>query len=614
VNSAAGVPAASAADGPSKRRANGYAAIREYAVIGDGRTAALVARDGSIDWLCLPSLDSESVFGALLDAERGGAFRLAPSESFAVGRRYSPDTNVLETTFTTARGSVRVTDAMLLPSSGLAPTRELVRRVEGLSGEVPLRWRVEPRFGYGRSRTRIGRRLGVPVASAGPDAMAILSFDCGEPECGAEGIQGQLTVRGGAHALLVLSVSHEDPLVFPPRPEIERRMRGTLDFWRDWAGGRRYTGPWHDAVLRSSLALKLLIHAPSGAIAAAVTTSLPEELGGVRNWDYRYSWIRDSSATLDALLGLGCPREAESFFWWLLHASQLTHPRVNVLYRLNGRARVPEFELALAGYQSSRPVRVGNAAASQRQLDVYGHLMQTAWLFVEAGGRLSRDIASRLASTADLVASIWRQEDSGIWEVRGPVRHFTQSKMMCWVALDRARRLAAAGQIPGKNASRWLTEASAIRRFVSERCWSPERQSYMRFPGAAETDAGILLPILMGYGPEEDRQRLARTVRNIPAELGDGPLLHRYRGDDGLPGGEGAFLACSFWLVDALARLGQIEEATELMGVLVGLSNDVGLYAEEIDPGDGAFLGNLPQGLVHLALVNAALTLEEVAL
>ena len=595
------------------RRDNGYAAIGDYAVIGDGRTAALVALDGSIDWLCLPNLDSGSVFGALLDAERGGAFRLAPTEPFEAERCYCPDTNVLETTFKTERGSARVTDGLLLPLSGLAPTRELVRRIEGLSGEVQMSWRVEPRFGYGRAGTRIGDRLGIPVASAGSDAIAVLAFDAGEPQSGPEAVAGELVVRDGAEALLALSVSHGDPLVFPRRGEIEVRLEQTLDFWQGWAGDRRYAGPWRDAVLRSALALKLLIHAPSGAIAAAATTSLPEELGGVRNWDYRYSWIRDSSATLDALLGLGCPREAESFFWWLLHASQLTHPRVKVLYRLDGGARVPEHELPFAGYAGSRPVRVGNAAAPQQQLDVYGHLLQTAWLFVQAGGRLSADTASRLASTADLVGSIWDREDSGIWEVRGRVRHFTQSKMMCWVALDRACRLAAAGEISPGNAAQWRLQANAIRSFVSERCWSAARGGYMRFPGAEETDAAILLPILLGYGAEADRGRLVSTVHYIRDVLGSGPLLHRYRGDDGLPGREGAFLACSFWLVDALARLRQVDEAAELMEELLALSNDVGLYAEEIDPETGAFLGNLPQGLVHLALVNAAVTLEAAA-
>jgi GH15 family glucan-1,4-alpha-glucosidase len=570
-----------------------------------------VAADGSIDWLCLPELDSGSVFGALLDAERGGAFRLAPTEPFAAERRYLVDSNLLETTYRTSRGAVRVTDAMPLPLSGLAPTRELVRSIAGLSGEVDMRWSIEPRFGYGQSRTQIGHRAGVPVAAAGPDAMAVLSFEAGEPQGSADAIEGQFTARAGAQALLALSMAHADPLVFSPRSDIERRTAGTLDYWRSWSKERSYEGPWRDAVVRSSLALKLLIHAPSGAIAAAATTSLPEELGGVRNWDYRYSWIRDSSATLDALLSLGCPSEGEAFFWWLLHASQLTHPHVNVLYRLDGRVGLPESELDLAGYQGSRPVRIGNAAAPQRQLDVYGHLLQTAWLFVQAGGLLSADTSSRLASTADLVCSIWSDEDSGIWEVRGLTRHFTQSKMMCWVALERACRLAADGHIPAKNASRWQAQASAIRRFVSDRCWSSERQSYVRFPGASETDASILLPTLIGYGADEDRERLMATVRNIRAELGKGAHLHRYRGEDGLSGQEGAFLACSFWLVDALGRLGEIEEASELMEELLAQSNDVGLYAEEIDPESGAFLGNFPQGLVHLALINAAVTLQE---
>jgi GH15 family glucan-1,4-alpha-glucosidase len=580
-------------------------------VIGDGRTAALVARDGSIDWLCLPDLDSGSVFGAILDAERGGAFRLAPTEPFTADRRYLDDSNVLETTFRTAQGAVRVTDSMPLPLGGLAPTRELVRSIEGLSGEVAMHWRVEPRFGYGRSRTRIRTRAGVPVAHAGPSAIAVLSFGAGEPQGSAEGIGGQFTARNGGNAMLALSAAHGDPLVFPPRSAIERRASATLDYWRGWARERSYDGPWREAVIRSSLALKLLIHAPSGAIAAAVTTSLPEELGGVRNWDYRYSWIRDSSATLDALLNLGCPSEGDAFFWWLLHASQLTHPKVSVLYRLDGRAGSSETELDLSGYRGSCPVRIGNAAAPQRQLDVYGHLLQTAWLFVEAGGRLSADTSSRLAGTADVVSSIWKEEDSGIWEVRGLTRHFTESKMMCWIAIDRACRLAADGHIPAKSSSRWREEATAIRRYVSDQCWSSERQGYLRFPRASETDASILLPTLIGYGAEDERGRLLATIRNIRAELGSGSLLHRYRGEDGLTGQEGAFLACSFWLVDALGRLGELEEAGELMEELLAQSNDVGLYAEEIEPASGAFLGNFPQGLVHLALINAAVTLQE---
>jgi GH15 family glucan-1,4-alpha-glucosidase len=296
-----------------------------------------------------------------------------------------------------------------------------------------------------------------------------------------------------------------------------------------------------------------------------------------------------------------------------MHASQLTQPRVNVLYRLNGRAEAPERELPLAGYRHSRPVRVGNAAAPQLQLDVYGHVMQTAWLHVAAGGQLPSGAGRRLAATADLVSAIWTQGDSGIWEVRSAPRHFTQSKMMCWIALDRACRLAEIGHIPRSHASDWRTQAEMIRRFVSDHCWSHARQTYERYPGSDGVDASLLLPTLLGYGAGGDHRRLALTVARIRAELGDGPLLRRYQGDDGLPGEEGAFLACSFWLVDALARLGQVRDAVALMDDLLALSNDVGLFAEEVDPASGAFLGNFPQGLVHLALINAAVSVEEVS-
>jgi GH15 family glucan-1,4-alpha-glucosidase len=592
-------------------RVSGYAPIGDYAIVGDGRTAALVARDGSIDWLCLPDLDSGSIFGALLDADRGGAFRLAPVDTFTVDRRYVPGTNVLETTFTTAGGSVRVTDAMPLALAGLAPTRELVRQIDGLSGTVPLRWAIEPRFDYAGTRTRITTRAGVPVATSAGAALAVLAFDAGEPHCHDDAISGEVTARCGSRGLIALSVAYEDPLVLSPRRDIERRLEKTLEYWRGWTATRHYHGRWREAVLRSALALKLLIHAPSGAVAAAATTSLPEQIGGVRNWDYRYSWIRDTSATLNALTRIGYPAEADPYLWWLMHASQLTQPRVNVLYRLNGRAEAPERELPLAGYRQSRPVRVGNAAAPQLQLDVYGHVMHTAWLHVAAGGRLPSGSGRRLAATADLVSTIWQEEDSGIWEVRSAPRHFTESKMMCWIALDRACRLAEAGHIPGSHSSEWRRQANLVRRFVGDECWSAVRQTYERYPGAEGVDASLLLPVLLGYGAGEEHDPLALTVARIRAELGDGPLLRRYDGDDGLPGDEGAFLACSFWLVDALARLGQVREAVELMEELLALSNDVGLFAEEIDATSGALLGNFPQGLVHLALINAAVTLQD---
>jgi GH15 family glucan-1,4-alpha-glucosidase len=591
-------------------RRDGYLPIRDYAAIGDGRTAALIGSDGSIDWLCLPDLDSPSVFAALLDAERGGAFELAPRSPFGTERRYRPDTNVLETTFATAEGSVRVTDAMPLPRGGLAPGRELVRRIEGLSGEVPMRWRVEPRFGYGARRTRVDCRTGVPRATAGSDALAVPAWGAGDPSCTEGSISGEFTASAGSRSLLALAASHAEPLVLPSRTEVEQRLDATTEFWRSWAESRSYEGPWRDAVIRSALALKLLVYAPSGAIAAAATTSLPEEIGGERNWDYRFSWLRDAFFTLDAFLALGCPAEADAYLSWLLHASQLTHPRLRVLYALGGGTRTPEHKLDFAGYRRSRPVRAGNAAGAQRQLDVYGELLQTAWRYVDGGHGLDRDTARRLAAIADEVCRLWVEPDSGIWEVRSAPLHFTQSKMMCWVALDRASRLAEAGRLPDEGILRWRRARDEIRAFVETRCWSEELRSYVRHPGSAELDASLLLGLLMGYRPADGR-RLDDTLDALARELRHGPLLERYRGEDGLGGREGAFLACSFWLVEALARRDRLEEAAELMDELLALANDVGLYAEEIDVAGGEFLGNFPQGLVHLALVNAAVVWTE---
>ncbi len=594
-----------AGDGPAAR---GYVPIGDYAAIGDGRTVALVARDGSIDWLCVPELDSPSVFGSVLDAERGGRFELQPVIPAQVARRYRPDSNVLETTFTTAHGVVRVTDAMTLPNSDLGPARELVRRIDGLAGVVPMRWRIAPRFAYGARRPRLELRAGTPVALDGRDALAVCSWDAGGAQIQDEAVSGRFEARASSSALIALCMAHQEPLVLPAREAVDARLAGTTAYWQDWAARRTYDGPWRDAVIRSALALKLLVHASSGAIAAAATTSLPEEIGGGRNWDYRYSWVRDSAFTLDALLELGCPSEADAFFWWLLHASQLTHPRLEVLYRLDGREPEPERALDLDGYRGSRPVRVGNEAARQTQLDIYGSLLQTAHIYAREGGRLDRDTGRRLAGIADLVCRTWTQPDSGIWEVRSEPTHFTHSKMMCWVALDRALRLSHAGHVPSKHAATWRRERRAIRDFIETRCWSVDLRSYTRQAGGEELDASLLLGVLFGY-ESPDPERLPATVDAIRRELGHGPLLARYDGDDGLEGTDGAFLCCSFWLADALARIGRVDEATALMEQLLALANDVGLYAEELDAQTNELLGNTPQALVHLALINAAVSI-----
>lgn len=595
------LPASSEGSG----RRDGYAPLRDYAAIGDGRTVALVARDGSVDWLAAPDLDSPTAFGAVLDAQRGGSFALEPAVGYQAERRYAPGTNVLETTFTTDLGTVRVTDALTLPDANLPPVRELQRRIDGLSGSVPMRWRVVPGFGYGTRRARIGARSGVPVASSGADAFAVCSWEAGTPEYTAEAVSGRFRTAPGSRALIAVCFAHQDPLVLPTRAECEARLERTAAAWRGWVGERTCPGPWSQAVARSALALKLLVFAPSGAVAAAATSSLPERVGGVRNWDYRYSWVRDSAFTLNAFLHLGCSQEAQAYFWWLMHATALTHPRLRVLYRLDGGARAPERELPLSGYRGSAPVRIGNAAVGQLQLDTYGELLQTAWQYTGAGGRLDADVARRLAGMADLVCRIWRQPDAGIWEVRSPPQHFTQSKMMCAVALDRAVRLAEQRLLPDRHVNRWRRERQAIIDFVETRCYSDRLHSYVRSAGSQEVDASLLLGLLNGYA-SADQPRLLGTIKAIRRELGNGAYLHRYLGTDGLPGTEGAFLACSFWLVEALARGGHLDDAAELMDQLVALGNDVGLYSEEVDPISGEFLGNLPQALTHLALISAA--------
>ncbi|HET9286538.1 MAG TPA: glycoside hydrolase family 15 protein [Gaiella sp.] len=593
-------------------RDRGYLPIRDYAAIGDGRTVALIGSDGAVDWLCLPDLDSPSVFGALLDTDRGGRFTLAPTVPYEVRRRYVPHTNILETTFTTSGGSVRVTDALTLPGGELSPYRELARRIDVVAGTVPMEWRVEPRFQYGSETASFTVRGGVPVAASGRDALAVLSWEAGTTTVDTTGVGARFVAQSGCSSMLVMSVAHLEPLVFPTRADVEDRLAGTARRWEAWSESRAYDGAWRDAVLRSALALKLLVFAPSGAIAAAPTTSLPEQLGGTRNWDYRFSWPRDSAFTLRALLSLGCAPEARAFFFWLLHASQLTHPHLHVLYRLNGRVEADERELPLAGYHDSTPVRVGNGAAEQLQLDVYGEMLAAAALYARFAGGLDRDHGRRLAEVANLVCELWREPDAGIWEVRSEPAHFTQSKMMCAVALDHAVQLAESGHLPNRDVARWQRESASVRKYVETNCFSEEKQAYARIAGEDEVDASLLLAVVHGYD-RADSPRLVGTVDAVRRELADGPLVRRYLGGDGLPGEDGAFLACSFWMVEALARQGRVGEATTMMGELVELANDVGLYAEEIDPTTGDYLGNFPQGLSHLALVNAAVTLEEAA-
>jgi GH15 family glucan-1,4-alpha-glucosidase len=591
-------------------REDGYLPIRDYAAIGDGRTVALVGRDGSIDWLCLPNVDSPAVFYRILDADRGGSFQLAPTEPFEVERRYEQESNVLETTFHLSSGELRVTDAMTLaPGETLVPQRELVRRAECLEGSVRVAWSLEPRFRFGERPTRFERRGSRVLAVSGGDALALGAWGAGEPRLQESRVGGEFQLDAGETALFSATVAHHEPAFLPGRADTEDRLRHTQEFWPEWAGRARYDGPWRDAVVRSALVLKLLVFAQSGAVVAAPTTSLPEWIGGGRNWDYRFTWLRDATYTLDSLQTLGYEDEAHAFFWWLMHATRLTAPRLHVLYRTDGGVEADEETLDLPGYRGSRPVRTGNGAAMQVQLDVYGDVMHAIWLHATEHGDLGGETGRNVAKIADYVAENWREPDSGIWEVRSEPTQFTHSKAMCWVALDRACRLAEAGFAPDRS-ERWRSEADEIRAFVDKRCWDDERSSYVRGSDLRELDASLLTLALMQYEPSES-PRLRGTIEAIREELADGPLVARYRGEDGLEGDEGYFLTCSFWLADALARIGEVEDAARLMDELVALANDVGLYAEEVENRDGAFLGNFPQGLVHLALIGAACSIAE---
>jgi GH15 family glucan-1,4-alpha-glucosidase len=595
-----------------QRTADGYAPIRDYALVGDGRTTALVAKDGSVDWLCLPNVDSPSVFARILDSGRGGSFQLEPAVPYESSRRYLPDTNVLETTFQTADGSVRLTDAMTLTGDDhLSPLRELCRKVDGLDGAVLLRWRFDPRFDYGRARTPINRRGAYWVAEHRTEALALGAWDAGEPALDGDGaLVGEFRLEQGSSALLSLSAAHQQPLVLPGRDDAERRLERTIEFWQEWSKRCQYDGTWRGAVVRSALVLKLLVFAPSGAIVAAPTASLPEWIGGGRNWDYRFTWLRDASWTLDALIQLGMDDEARAFFWWLMHATRLTQPRLQILYRVDGNNRAKELEVPeLLGYRGSAPVRMGNGAVDQVQLDVYGAVFEAIWLYATHVGHLDGDTGKEVAKIADYVGEHWRDRDSGIWEVRSETSHFTQSKALCWVALDRACSLAERGLIPDRS-ERWRAEADEIQAFVEVECWSDEKRSYVRAPDLQEIDASLLTLAILSYDYPQS-ERVQATVEAVRRELQEGPFIYRYRGEDGVQGEEGAFLTCSFWLVDALARQGKLDEARSLMEELLATANDVGLYSEEIDPESREFLGNFPQGLTHLALINAAISIAD---
>jgi GH15 family glucan-1,4-alpha-glucosidase len=585
-------------------RHDGYVPISDYAVLGDGRTAALAASDGRIDWWAIPTLDAPPVCAAILDAGAGGFFSLAPESAADVSRRYLPGTNVLETTYTTPGGAVRVTDALNVGSAGRLPWTELARRVIGVSGEVAMRWEFRPGDRFGQARPWVTTQGQVPVVTDGDQNIALVVHGAPYGQAAAHHVAGTLLVRPGEQAAVAAVATDHEPVVIPPASHTGERLERTIDAWRRWSALVDYQGPWADVVTRSALALKTVLYEPGGAIAAAVTTSLPEAIGGRKNYDYRYAWVRDSSFTVDAFIRLGLREEVHAAVSWLLNAVSGTAPDIHVFYSLDGRVAEGQATIDVPGYRHSRPVRSGNDAAGQSQLGTFGDLFETVARYVSTGHLLNQATGRLMADLADRCCDIWTHEDAGLWEL-AQHRHYTISKIGCWVALDRAAALADAGQLPAAHAPRWRQEAADIARWVREHCWSRAKRSYTFYAGTDDLDAAVLLAARTGFdrGP-----RLASTIDAITAELGRGSFVYRYTG---MEHEENAFVACTFWLVEALAWTGQAKRAGEVMGEAVGWCSDVGLLSEQIDPASGEFRGNLPQALSHLALINAAHTLAE---
>jgi GH15 family glucan-1,4-alpha-glucosidase len=603
-----------------------YQPIENYGIIGNLRTAALVGMNGSIDWLCLPRFDSPSVFAAILDDVRGGRFRIAPLGNDVRHKQfYWPNTNVLITRFLHPGGIAELEDYMPVGGAGGGPADQLVRRLQVVSGSMQFRAECRPAFDYGRAQhhTIVKEKW---ATFDGPGLMLELAASTPLQRDGV-GVQADFSLGEGQSAVFILRLVEpgSNAGCCPGTDEADQRFRETVGYWQRWLSRCTYHGRWREVVQRSALALKLLTYEPTGALVAAPTTSLPEGIGGVRNWDYRYTWIRDAAFTLYALMRIGFTEEAARFMDWLAarwrQGQSAGDGPLQVMYGIDGRSELTEEELPhWEGYQGSRPVRIGNAAHNQLQLDIYGELMDAAYLFNKYGAPLGYDAWLHLRSLVDWVADNWGLSDEGVWEVRSGRRHFTFSKFMCWVALDRGLRLADKRSFPADR-GRWLRARDEIYEQLMEKAWNPQCRAFVQAYGLRALDASTLLMPLMFFSAPNDPRMLA-TVDAIlkplsQGGLAQGGLVYRYdprEAPDGLPGSEGTFNMCSFWLVEALTRAGRtdpqrLDEARLLFEEMLGYANHLGLYGEQTGP-SGEALGNFPQAFTHLALISAAFNLD----
>ncbi len=596
------------------KRTDAFAAIADYGIIGDCRAAALVSKYGSIDWLCWPRFDKPSIFAALLDPVKGGYWSISPTSYERIERQYLPKSNILQTSFVSGSGTARVTDLMPMGSahyteSKLMPDHELIRLVECEEGEVEVEFDFAPRANYGLEPVALREvgRLGVRL-EWGEGVYWLRSSIPLEIQDGRA--RARIEMGAGESKSFSFSYSEEAPAVLTPLDEtITERIRHTAQWWEQWAKVASYDGEYGEQVLRSALALKLLNHEPSGSIIAAPTTSLPEKVGGSLNWDYRYCWLRDASLTIRALLELGYWQEASAFLEWMLQATSLTQPQLRILYTVFGESAPQERTLdELCGYRNSKPVRIGNAARGQIQLDVYGEVIDGAAQYAFHGGVLDKDMQKALIGLGNYVLKHWNEPDEGIWEPRSGAQDHTHSRLLCWTALDRLITLQEKGELKGAPIAQYKKAAEEIRKQIHDRAWNENMQSYVSVLDGDSLDASLLL--LSWYGFERPKsERMQKTYRALREKLGTkNGLIYRYD----VNFSEGTFAICSFWEAEFLALGGgSLREAKEFFENLLTYANDLGLYGEEIDPDTGAALGNFPQAFTHVGLIGAALSLVQ---
>jgi GH15 family glucan-1,4-alpha-glucosidase len=593
--------------------------ISDYALIGNSRAAALVSNRGSIDWCCLPEFDSPSIFAFLLDSEKGGYFSISPSDDFHSSQKYVADTNVVETQFTSGGAVVCCYDAFVADTeetkaNSLFPDHEILRIVEGIKGTIKMKMVYAPRTYYGKHTPTLKnkKRFGIHFEWKENNYCLLSSLDPDQIAISEENnASAYFELKAGQRVIFSLSCCDQSPAVIQ---ELQLtafgRMSNTIQYWRRWISKCKYNGIYSEDVKRSALTLKLLSHAPSGAIIAAPTTSIPEKIGGGRNWDYRYCWLRDASFTVRVLLKLGFEEEVHAYMNWILHATHLTRPKLQVVYSTYGHARLPEKELHwLSGYKNSLPVRIKNNADDQFQLDVYGEVLDAIYTYSDHVKQFDKNSKNFMIGLGKVICNLWEQPDNGIWEIRSSLMHHTHSKVMCWVGLDRLIKLCKKYRWKGAHIDMFIETAERVRRQVERSGYSERLGSYTRELDGSHLDASALAFSLVGY-TDPSSPRMTSTIECITTNLSKNKMVYRYNGGDGIAGDEGSFGICNFWLAENLASIGNVERAEEIFNATARCSSPTGLLSEQVDPESGELLGNYPQGFTHIGLINAALAID----